>query len=468
MSSAPSRLRGPDPRWAVALELLRSAWGVVLLPWHALRFAMDRPRWRRGVQQALEAQAAGERAIEARSDFPATTPPGPWFLSSAEPSGEIHALSFVRELRRRGTPPELIGFGGERSAREGIELVGDPVSQARMGLGVVGALPFYLRLLTSAARAFRERRPAVLVMVDSPALHIPLASIARRYGVPSVHFVTPQYWGWAPWRVRGYARSVDRALAILPFEPHWFRDQGVDVEFVGHPLQDALAAVPSEPSREDGQRLLLMCGSRGSVIDRNLPWMLPLALGLAEREPGLEIVLPQAEERHVERIRGHVEALGAGDRVRIEVGDLHGSLAGARAALSVSGTVLLDLLHHRIPTVVVYRLTSALEAWLGRHALLVPHFSSINLLAGAEVCPEFSFLGDGPQEQVAQALADLWRPGPAREACAAGLERAAARLGPPGAVPRAVDAATRVALGGPSGPNSREFDETLKALPGRE
>ncbi|MHC4375352.1 MAG: lipid-A-disaccharide synthase [Planctomycetota bacterium] len=469
MSSTPPHRRGPDPRWAVALELLRALWGVVLLPLHAFVFAFQRGTWRQGVRAALASQADTQRAFGDDDDgLDWSALPGPWFLSSAEPSGEIHALSFVRELESRGAAPQLIGFGGERSARAGVELVGDPVSQARMGLGVVGALPFYLRLLTAAARAFRERRPAVLVMIDSPALHIPLANIARRYGVRSVHFVTPQYWGWAPWRVRGYARAVDRALAILPFEPAWFREQGVDVEFVGHPLQDALARVDAIPADDRGHKLVLLCGSRGSVIDRNLPWMLPLALGLADREPGLEIVLPQSEERHAERIREHLRALDAEDRVRLEVGDLHQSLAGARAALSVSGTVLLDLLHHRIPTVVVYRLTSGVEAWLGRHALLVPYFSSINLLAGEEVCPEFSFLGDGPREAVAAALADLWRPGPAREACRAGLGRAAERLGPPGAVPRAVAAAARVALEGSPGAISGEFAETVKAPPGRE
>ena len=337
-----------------------------------------------------------------------------------------------------------------------------------MGLGVIGALPFYLGLLTAAARAFREQRPAVLVLIDSPALHIPLARIARRYGVPSVHFVTPQYWGWAPWRVHSYGRAVDRALAILPFEPSWFREQGVDVEFVGHPLQDALANVDATPADDRGRKLVILCGSRGSVIDRNLPWMLPHAMRLAEKESDLEIVLPQAEDRHAERIREHLRALDAEDRVRLEIGDLHRSLSGARVALSVSGTVLLDLLHHRIPTVVIYRLTSRVEAWLGRHALLVPYFSSVNLLAGEEICPEFSFLGDGPREAVEAALADLWRPGASRESCRAGLERAAERLGPPGAVPRAVAAAARVALEGPPGPISREFGKTVKPPAGRE
>lgn len=478
--NTPSRSLGPDPRVAVALEFLHALGGVLALPWHALRFAFARDRWRSSVRHALDAPIgipAGSRTaaeVPHRDSSPAATQ-NCWFLSSAEPSGEIHALSFAHHLNAGPAAPPLIGFGGQRSSDAGIEIVGDPVSQARMGLGVVGALPFYLRLLTAAARAFRERRPSVLVMVDSPALHLPLARIAKRYGVPSVHFVTPQYWGWAPWRVRGYARAVDRALAILPFEPTWFREQGVQVELVGHPLQDALEQVPRKPSDPNGNRLVILCGSRGSVIDRNLPWMLPIAQELAEQHPGLELVLPQSEDRHIERIREHLRAAGAIDQVRVEVGQLHESIAGARAALSVSGTVLLDLLHHRIPTVVVYRLTSRVEAWLGRHALLVPYFSSINLLAGEEACPEFSFLGDGPREAVTLALKGLWEAGAARDNCVAGLERAAERLGPPGAVPRAVAVAWNFAGSAPSGAApgplggpSEEIQETVKGAPAGE
>ena len=115
VSSTPPHSRGPDPRWAVALELLRALWGVVLLPLHAFVFAFQRGTWRQGVRAALASQADTQRAFGDDDDgLDWSALPGPWFLSSAEPSGEIHALSFVRELESRGAAPQLIGFGGER------------------------------------------------------------------------------------------------------------------------------------------------------------------------------------------------------------------------------------------------------------------------------------------------------------------------------------------------------------------
>src|SRR5438874_10358663 len=109
-------------------------------------------------------------------------------------------------------------------------------------------------------------------------------SIAQRYGVRTVHFVTPQYWAWAPWRVHAYARTVDRALSILPFEPAWFARRGVRVAHVGHPLLDELELSRSPPdsmgtaraptSGSPARELVLLPGSRAGVIARNLPWML--------------------------------------------------------------------------------------------------------------------------------------------------------------------------------------------------
>jgi lipid-A-disaccharide synthase len=129
---------------------------------------------------------------------------------------------------------------------------------------------------------------------------------------------------------------------------------------------------------------------------------------------------------------------------RLEIGDLHGVLARARCALSVSGTILLDLLHHDLPAVVVYRLDSGAEVWLKDHLLTVPWFSSVNLLAGEEIYPEFCFHGDGPRDRVGDALRRCYNDAAWREHCRAGLVRARARLGPPGACDRA--AAHAIAL----------------------
>lgn len=365
------------------------------------------------------------------------------FVACAEVSGEIHLINAIEALRKRvralGAPaPRFLGLGSRALAEAGVEVVGDPVSNARMGLtGVLRAVPYYANLLRDCASAFERERCDALLAVDSPALHVPLARIAHRFGVPTVHFVAPQYWGWAPWRTPRYRDAFDLSLTILPFERAWFERRGVHVAHVGHPLLDELERVPRARRDAPDGPLVLLPGSRRGVVQRNLGWMLRAADRARARLGRLDVVVAHARRDLEPLLRAEIESSGARDRVRLAFGSLHEELERARAVLSVSGTVLLDVLHHRVPCVVVYRLQHRAEAFAKDHLLTVPYFAAINLLAGAEVVPEFCFAGDGPEAEVDAALGSALEDPAWRSRCRAGLDRAALRLGPAGACDRA-------------------------------
>src|SRR5688572_3635857 len=211
-----------------------------------------------------------------------------------------------------------------------------------MGLDPLRSLPFYARLLARTGETLARFRPDLVVPVDSPALFVPLARIARHAGLTSTHLVAPQYWAWAPWRVRAYREAFALALTILPFEPAFWGRHGVRTAHVGHPALDGLAPAPP-PDDPRRTTLVLLPGSRASVIARNLPWMLVTARALLARHPGLELVLPHESGHHRATFEAALDAAGMREHVRLALGDLHGELASARAALSVSGTVLIDL-----------------------------------------------------------------------------------------------------------------------------
>ena len=416
----------------MAIELLRAFVQLALVPLFLLRHFLDAKTRSAEVLDYLGTSAEP-------TPVPATRPlvGARVFISCAEASGEIHARTLVMRTPARLGEVAYVGLCSPALEELGVRAIGDPVSQARMGLGVIGALPFYLRLLTNAARVLRDERPDAALFVDSPALHVPLGRLARRYGVPVVHLVTPQYWGWAPWRVRGYRKAVDLGLSILPFEVPWFAARNVRAAHVGHPLQDRLVDVPRRESPSEDGPLALLPGSRASVVRRNLPWMLAR---LAEAPPGSALATVRARVAVgradlADFARECVKSAGLEARVDVDRGDLHTVLPRCRAAFAVSGTVLLDVLHHRLPMVVIYHL-SRLEEALSRRLLTVPHVAAVNLLAGRGVVPEYSFHGDGPTAAVAADLEALLGPSAARDAQRAGLELAAARLGGPGAIDR--------------------------------
>jgi lipid-A-disaccharide synthase len=452
MADAGQTPPGPSPGRAVGLEFARALGGVLLLPLRIADYLVCNGELRHEFAEGLDREAAVEDV--ATLPEPPRDRPLRVFVSCAEVSGELHGKNFVHALRSRleelGAPaPELTGLGSERLAALGVRTVGDPVSRAAMGFdGMFKALPYYLGLLRDAAAAFRAERPDVVVLVDSPALHVPLARIAKRYDLKVVHYVTPQFWAWAPWRTAPYSSVVDRALSILPFEPDWFGRREVPVAHVGHPLLDALEGVPRATPEMSNRTLALLPGSRAGVIERNLPWMLDVAARLRRKIPELEVVIAQQETRFEAEFQRHIDATGTGAFARIETGDLHGTLARCGVAFTVSGTVLLDLLHHRLPTVVVYRLGTHRDVWLSRYLLSTPWFASVNLIAGREVLPEFHFAGAGPVDEVCAALERCYDDPAWLRQCRHGLDLAAARLGPPGASQRAADQALLTALGG--------------------
>ena len=141
-------------------------------------------------------------------------------------------------LRERDPSVDVFGFGGPRLAPRG-RLVGDFHGLSVTGLTeALRVLPRSYAMLRRLVAAARDTRPDAFVAVDFPDFNFRLMAALRRLGIPIVYYISPQLWAWRPRRMATMKRDVDRVLVIFPFEERLYRDEGVDVEFVGHPLID--------------------------------------------------------------------------------------------------------------------------------------------------------------------------------------------------------------------------------------
>src|SRR2546428_1411493 len=225
-------------------------------------------------------------------------------------------------------------MGGARMADAGMDLLVDVTAAA-----VAGGTEALTRTRVSSRPSRRlggalegARRPRVLVVIDSPEFNLRLARAARRAGVPVVYFIPPQVWVWRSWRVKTIRRVVSLVLAVFPFETALYRRAGVPVEFVGHPLLDALAGAPDRAAARrqlglDDRALVigLLPGSRREEVERVLPAMREgvTAIGAARREARFVLALaPTVELAAGER------PLGAGGPV---AGPHHPAPAAERA-----------------------------------------------------------------------------------------------------------------------------------------
>jgi len=374
-------------------------------------------------------------------------------LSAGEASGDLHGATLCRALRELHPGVRLVGMGGPRMAAAGMELVAVVSGHAVVGTSeALGRIPRLYRAYQLLKARLIEERPRALVVIDFPEFNLRLARIARRAGVPVVYFIPPQLWAWRRGRIRQMARRVSRVLAVLPFEEKLYRDAGVPVDFVGHPLLDVL---PLDLDRAEARRRLdvdpgesvigLLPGSRREEVERLLPPMLVAAKRLSAAGVARRFALGLAPTVDAAAVGRLVKAAvdEGGPRVDVFERRTYEVMAAADVVLISSGTATLEAALLGAPMVVCYRVSRVTEAVV-RLLVKVRWCSLPNLIANRGVVPEVLQDELTGQRLAAEALRLIEDPA-AAGAQRAAFERVRAQLGAPGVGRRAAQAVIETA-----------------------
>jgi lipid-A-disaccharide synthase len=298
------------------------------------------------------------------------------FMIAGEPSGDALGGALIAALRERtGNRIRIAGIGGEHMAQQGLSSL-VPLSDLAVA-GVTEVLPrapLILRRVRQTARAIREMRPDAVVTIDSSGFSWRIAQRLRRHGerLPLIHYVAPMVWAWRPGRARRMARWYDHLLALLPFEPPYFEQVGLDCTYVGHPV------IESGAERGDAARfrathaiaaeelvLAVLPGSRGGEVRRLLP-IFGAALCQLEAIVGpFRVAVPTVENVADAVTAGLADWPGRPVVLRGAAAK-YDAFAASRAAMAASGTVALELALAQVPMIVAYRLNPLTQALLDR------------------------------------------------------------------------------------------------------
>jgi lipid-A-disaccharide synthase len=318
----------------------------------------------------------------------------------------------IAALKARRPGLEFCGIGGAAMAAEGVASL-FPMSDLSL-MGLLEVLPkiFLLRArLAQTIADISERRPALVVTIDSPGFTLRVLRGIQNLGIPRAHYVAPQVWAWRESRVKKFPGLWERLLCLLPFEPEFFARHNLPARFVGHPVLesgadagDAARFRAAHHLAATTKILTIMPGSRRTEIFRLLPILGETLRLIAARVPGIVPVVPAA---------GPVAALVAEKTaawnprpiVVTTLEEKHDAFAASSAALVKSGTSTLEVALAGVPMIVAYRV-NPLTAAIVRRVVKVQHASILNLLAGRAVLPEF-IQQDCTAERLAAALVPL-------------------------------------------------------------
>jgi len=368
-------------------------------------------------------------------------------LSCGEASGDLYAGALTRELLACDPTLRISGLGGPRFAAAGGTLVDDYRDIAVTGLTeALAKLPRSFEARRRLVAAAEAEPPDALVLIDFPDFNFRLAPRIKRLGVPVVYYISPQIWAWRRGRLKTMRAIADRVLVIFPFEEQIYRDGGVPVQFVGHPLVDL--AVPSS-DRETFLRarglspsaptLAILPGSRPNEVSRILPDLAAAGERIRAAVPEAQFIVARAPHLD-EQLFAVVGRGGLGRSAPVAVidGETDAVLAAADVALTASGTATVQTALHDTPMVIVYRV-SPMSYRLLRRLVKVEAIGMANLIAGERIVPELVQDAFTPEAVAAEAISMLTD----RERAArirAGLAKVRARLGGPGASRRAAEA----------------------------
>ena len=333
----------------------------------------------------------------------------------------------------------VFGVGGDRLSEQGAALVAHVRDLAVVGiLEVLRHIPKIRASFKRLVAELDRQRPDAAVLIDYPDFNLRLAEELRDRGVPVVYYVSPQVWAWKRGRIRTIRRTVSRMVVIFPFEEALYREAGVPVTYVGHPLVDLVAPAPDRHAFLSGLGLdpsrpvvAMLPGSRSMEVANNMPPLVEASRIALRQRPDVQFVLAVAPLLDPAAL----EARCGGLPIRAVANQTLAVVGAADLALVASGTATVETALLGTPMIVVYRVAPLTYA-LGRRFVRVAHFAMVNLIAEREVVPELIQSAFTPERVAEETLALLGDTGRA-DLMRRDLAEVRRRLGGPGASARA-------------------------------
>ncbi len=312
-------------------------------------------------------------------------------FTAFEPSGDAHAAPIIAQMLKEAPHLKVYAWGGAKMEAAGATILGRTADDGAMGLNALKHARAVRNEIKRIKQWIREYRILAVVVVDSPAANFPVAKAVKKTGARVIHLVAPQLWAWGKWRLGKLRKCTDLVLCLLPFEEQWFNDRGIPAKFIGHPtvnrtldedeLRQSMHGLP-----QGTPRIAIFPGSRTSEVKANIRLLVNAYTELHGRFSGATGVIAAMNPNIAKIVRKKIKVFPSGLHTVTGMADT--AIAWCDLALTVSGTITLDIARQRKPMVGVYKV--GLLSWLGSKVLLRSPFCLLpNLVADREIVPEF-------------------------------------------------------------------------------
>jgi lipid-A-disaccharide synthase len=309
------------------------------------------------------------------------------WINAGEISGDMHGAMLFKALQAENPEIRFLGMGGPAMRAAGFESLFQAEELSVMGVTeVIGLLPKIFRLLRNIREKLREERPDALVVIDAPSFHFRLIKMACLLSIPVYYYVIPKIWASRPGRAPFLKENVRRLISILPFEAEFCRKFGLEADYVGNPLLDALNLPELDLLAPKPDLIGFLPGSRSKEVSALMPQFNLAAQILLKRRPGLEFCCMRAPGLSEDFLRSFWNC--AVPLRFISPEERYPAMRRCALLISASGTAVLESALIGTPTLIVYKLSALTFHLIKKFIIRVPFIGLPNLIAGREIFPE--------------------------------------------------------------------------------
>ena len=331
-----------------------------------------------------------------------------YYIIAGEASGDLHGSNLMKALYEEDPQADIRFWGGDLMQSVGGTLIKHYRELAFMGFAeVVLNLKTILSNITFCKQDIEQFQPDVLVFIDYPGFNMRIAKWAKEKGIRTHYYISPQIWAWKENRIKAVKRDFDKLYVILPFEKDFYeKKHHFAVEFVGHPLIDAISNRKKTTLEEfcsefnlDSQKpiIAVLPGSRKQEIAK----MLSVMLSVVDDFPDYQFVVAGAPSQDA----SFYHSIIGNKKVTLIQNQTYKLLDVAHAALVTSGTATLETALFKVPEVVCYK-GSWVSYQIAKRIITLKYISLVNLIMDEEIVTEL-IQDDCSKKRVKEELAKL-------------------------------------------------------------
>jgi len=313
-----------------------------------------------------------------------------YYIIAGEASGDLHGSNLIKALKKEDTSAQIRCWGGDLMQQAGGELAKHYKDMAFMGfLEVIKNIPAIFKNIAYCKEDIQNFDPDVIIFIDFSGFNLRIAKWAKAEGYKTNYYISPQIWASREGRIKKIKRDIDQMYVILPFEKEFYeKKHGYPVQFVGHPLIDAIENTPLQDNQtfreENGLDpkkpiIALLPGSRKQEVQK----MLNVMLSVKKDFNQYQFVIAGAPSLSNDFYAPFLE----GDEVQFVSNKTYTLLKHSHAAMVTSGTATLETALFGIPQVVCYK-GNWISYQIAKHIITLDYISLVNLIMKKEVVKE--------------------------------------------------------------------------------